>query len=392
MAVRTNGLFRKILVGIALAGMILFAGFGKAGSTSAQARQSGASPSHAYLPLILRRYPPSSDQTLTVKKSGSGSGRITSDPAGIDCGATCSAIYGFNASVSLTAIAGANSTFDGWSGSGCSGTGTCTVTMNTARMVTASFSSNTGTYLLRVGTTGTGSGTITSNPTGIDCPSDCFYDFAYGTQVTLTATPDSPSTFGGWNGDVCSGTDPCVITMDTDKQVSATFLLPCSGITNCDFESISNVGWVQFSSSDYPIIYNCTPPDYADCNYITPHSGVHLAWLGGVIPEPPNTKDISSIQQEISITSGAPYLVYWRWIESEDPCTSGCDYAQVLIDGVEVDKYNLTVAANTTEWVPHYIDLAAYANKSVKLEIKVTVDDSNMSNLYLDDVSLQASP
>ena len=76
---------------------------------------------------------------LTVNKTGTGDGTITSTPAGINCGSACS--YGFspNTNVSLVAEAAPGSTFTGWSGGGCSGTGTCMVTMTTALSVNANF-------------------------------------------------------------------------------------------------------------------------------------------------------------------------------------------------------------------------------------------------------------
>ncbi len=81
---------------------------------------------------------------------------------------------------------------------------------------------NTGTasFSLTVGSTGTGSGTITA--TGIDCGSDCSEVVAAGTSVTLTATPVANSTFGGWSGD-CTGTGTCSITVNANKVVTATF-------------------------------------------------------------------------------------------------------------------------------------------------------------------------
>jgi hypothetical protein len=77
--------------------------------------------------------------TLSVSKSGTGSGTVSSDPAGIDCGTTCSADYDYNTVVTLSASADPGSTFTGWSGGGCSGTGDCVVTMDGARSVTAEF-------------------------------------------------------------------------------------------------------------------------------------------------------------------------------------------------------------------------------------------------------------
>ena len=81
-------------------------------------------------------------KTLTVSKSGSGSGTVTSSPAGINCGADCSENYIDGTSVTLTASVSGGSTFTGWSGAGCSGTGICVVTMNSAQSVTANFNAN----------------------------------------------------------------------------------------------------------------------------------------------------------------------------------------------------------------------------------------------------------
>jgi len=81
--------------------------------------------------------------TLAVSSTGAGSGTVTSSPAGISCGATCSASFTNGAAVSLTATPAAGSTFTGWSGGGCPGTGTCTVTVNAATSVTATFALQT---------------------------------------------------------------------------------------------------------------------------------------------------------------------------------------------------------------------------------------------------------
>jgi hypothetical protein len=84
-----------------------------------------------------------SSKTLSVTRAGTGTGTVTSSPAGIDCGTTCSYDFATGQSVTLTATAPAGSGFMGWSGD-CSGTGkTCTVTMSAAKNVTATFSSCT---------------------------------------------------------------------------------------------------------------------------------------------------------------------------------------------------------------------------------------------------------
>ena len=77
--------------------------------------------------------------SLSVTRTGTGTGTVTSDPGGIACGATCSASFPYNSTVRLDAEADAGSTFSGWSGEGCGGTGTCQVTMSQSRSVTATF-------------------------------------------------------------------------------------------------------------------------------------------------------------------------------------------------------------------------------------------------------------
>ena len=76
---------------------------------------------------------------LSVTKTGTGTGTVTSVPAGINCGATCAAGFSEGTSVTLSAAAGTGAGFAGWSGAGCSGTGTCSILMDAAKGVTATF-------------------------------------------------------------------------------------------------------------------------------------------------------------------------------------------------------------------------------------------------------------
>src|SRR6185295_8217484 len=64
---------------------------------------------------------PAGSSTLTVVRTGNGTGAVASCPSDIICGPACSATYGPGAAVLLTAVASADSTFLGWSGA-CAGT------------------------------------------------------------------------------------------------------------------------------------------------------------------------------------------------------------------------------------------------------------------------------
>ncbi len=104
-------------------------------------------------------------------------------------------------------------------------TGTFTVTDNgptAGSMQTVALSGNGGASLT-VTPAGTGAGTVSSSPTGISCGATCAATFAGGTAVTLTATPNTGSTFAGWSGGNCSGTSTCIVTLTANTTVTATF-------------------------------------------------------------------------------------------------------------------------------------------------------------------------
>jgi hypothetical protein len=151
---------------------------------------------------------------LTVSVTGSGT--VSSNPAGISCPSTCSHAFSGGSQVTLTPTPASGWAFASWGGA-CNGSGGCTVTIAAHASVTATFVQNV-TLSVNV----TGSGSVASSPTGINCPSTCSASFAGGTQVTLTATPTDGSGFEGWSG-ACSGFDNCVVTMSSAQSVTATF-------------------------------------------------------------------------------------------------------------------------------------------------------------------------
>ena len=183
--------------------------------------------------------PPPSQYTLTVSKSGTGSGTVTSNPSGIDCGSDCSESFDQGTSVTLTATPASGSTFGGWSGDADCSDGV--VTMDSNKTCTATFNPQVVGYTLTVVKSGTGSGTVTSSPAGINCGGDCSETYSKVQKVKLTAKADANSTFAGWSGE-CSGTGSCQVTVDGSKTVTASFALKTPDIsvaqTTLDFGSI----------------------------------------------------------------------------------------------------------------------------------------------------------
>ncbi|HET7206901.1 MAG TPA: alkaline phosphatase family protein [Terriglobales bacterium] len=163
---------------------------------------------------------------LTVTDSGTGTGTVTSAPAGINCGKTCSASFQAGTTVVLTAAPAANTKFTGWSGA-CSGTGTCSVTINATTMVTAAFSGPPPVQLT-VTEMGKGTGTVTSSPAGINCPTTCTANFPTGTAITLTAQ----GSVAAWSGCSANGAS-CTLTLSKATTVTATF--------NASLQSINHI-------------------------------------------------------------------------------------------------------------------------------------------------------
>ncbi len=189
---------------------------------------SGSSASTSSLRLVA----PPDDAAILVSWAGDGNG-TTSGP-GISCPGDCTEIFDLNETITLTASADNGSTFTGWSGA-CTGTGSCTVVLDRDKTVTATFEKNAA---ILVSAQGNGS---VSGP-GISCPGDCTEIFDLNESITLTATPDSDSTFTGWSGD-CSGIGSCTVVLSRDRSVTGNFELKDDG-------SYSTLHWNITDSCD----------------------------------------------------------------------------------------------------------------------------------------------
>jgi hypothetical protein len=168
-------------------------------------------------------------KTLSVLFEGLGQGRVTSDPAGVDCTANCLVQFPTGTTVSLTATAAPGSVFAGWSTQpfpgDCSGSApNCTLAMTDGRIARPRFDLLPPVeHRLDVFLDGSGQGRVTSTPGFIDCPGTCAMDYLEGTEVILTATAQPGSVFDHWSGD-CTGSSPsCTLLMDGARNAHAHF-------------------------------------------------------------------------------------------------------------------------------------------------------------------------
>ena len=153
--------------------------------------------------------------SVTVAKTAGGD--VSSADRSISCGNKCAANYNMNDSVTLTAKPNSGSIFMGWGGA-CSGAQlTCTVSVNEALNITATFATQ-----ITLSVSNRGSGSV--NGAGIDCGKVCSAKFTEGSRITLMATPAAGAKFTGWSG-ACSGSSQtCTFTVSKNaSQVQAIF-------------------------------------------------------------------------------------------------------------------------------------------------------------------------
>ncbi len=137
----------------------------------------------------------------------------------------CQQPYATDTNVTLTPTPDIGWLFDGWRGH-CDADGN--VTMDNFKSCKAVFvEDDVPQFSLDLARNGSGS--ITSQPTGIDCNDDCSEDYAQGTEVDLVANPEPGFAFTHWSGD-CSGTNPTVtVLIDKAKSCQANFALDGDG-------------------------------------------------------------------------------------------------------------------------------------------------------------------
>ncbi|HVW48469.1 MAG TPA: hypothetical protein VHA76_15540, partial [Solirubrobacterales bacterium] len=159
---------------------------------------------------------------LTVERAGTGSGGVVSDPAGIDCGATCAFGFAEGTLVKLTGTPDAGSGAARWSGcDAVTAAGQCEVTVAGARRVVATFSLQ---GRLSVAKLGGARGSVSSAPAGISCGGTCQAPFGIGETVTLTAFSAPGARPATWSGcQAVTNSNLCVVLVGAATTVTATF-------------------------------------------------------------------------------------------------------------------------------------------------------------------------
>jgi len=162
---------------------------------------------------------------LSVERQGMGRGSVVSQPAGIECGETCSAAFVAFSPVTLRAMAAPGSAFVGWTGA-CTAAGAvpeCTLLSNGAAIVSANFALLP--VSLSVSVLAPSHGSVVSEPAGIACRATCSASFPGESTVRLRAVPDPGFVLAGWAGACVAATTSaeCTVTLTADATVAALF-------------------------------------------------------------------------------------------------------------------------------------------------------------------------
>nr|WP_227466902.1 hypothetical protein [Nocardioides lijunqiniae] len=161
---------------------------------------------------------------LSVVKTGTGTGTVTSDLPGIDCGTTCTdSDVPVGAVVVLTATPDSDSELLGWGDDVDCGTDPeCEVTVKDGGTIVTPRFRRPRSLKVQI----LGGSSVQGADGAFPCWSSCESTYDDGEVVTLTATPDPGSTFSYWTGGCTGSANPCVVTMDADKIVRAHFDVP----------------------------------------------------------------------------------------------------------------------------------------------------------------------
>ena len=371
---------------------------------------------------------------LTVNKAGTGTGHVSSNPAGIDCGWTCSSYFPQDTTVTLTATPDPGSTFSGWSG-GCSGTNpSCAVTISQAKTVTATFSTGMtttfadvpGNYwaynwidsLYNAGiTSGCAASPLRYCPENTVTRAEMakfLLKGIYGQHYNPPALKSGDSTgfsdvpWNHWaaawikqlaaegittgcgNGKYCPD-DPVTRAQMAifllRSKYGATYQPPGMGsptnlIQDPGFEAgTPNPYWDEYSTNfPSPI---CSISDCGNGEGSAgPRTGDYWAWLGGTAEY-----EYGYVEQTLTIPTNATQLNFYLWFGTAN-YPSFSDFLSVQIDGFEVFWVDATMLSTYATYTPIAVDISAYADGNLHTVNFSVYSDGQIVNFNIDDVSI----
>lgn len=330
--------------------------------------------------------PDSANYTLSVARSGSGSGTVTSSIAGIQCGTDCSESYPSGTTVLLVASPSAGSVFAGWSGA-CTGTGNCQVTMSSSRSVTATFTACNFAFSpssVSMSAAG-GSGSI-----AVTTSAGCAWT-AGRVESWLTAS-------GSGNG---GGTFSYTVAPNTNSltrsgsltaggrtisviQAGATGTsTTTNAIGNGGFEN-GAAGWIE-SSPAGTVIFSSTAEA---------RSGSGYAWLGGYV----SGTDVLSQNVTIAADATQASFQFWYRIGTNETATvTAFDSMTVRVIDPSTGSILTTLVtlsnlhASSVWRQSSAFDLIGFRGRTVRIEFRATNDGSNITSFRLDDIVLSVT-
>lgn len=232
-------------------------------------------------------------------------------------------------------------------------------------------------FSITVTKNGTGQGKVTSAPAAIDCGAICGAAFPPGTSVTLTATPQAPSTFDGWGG-ACSGTGACTVTVDKALAVTAKFSLPGHNV------KVSKTGTGRGTVRSSPIGIDCGAACDVKFDQGTKVKLAATAEPGSIFT---GWKQACTGDRECDVTVDAPKVV-----EAEFMALSTWDPNWSIPGTVNYSTSNLDISSNSASTTNVRSSIGRASGKYY-FEIKATAGDAanNSGGLGIMDENLPNS-
>jgi len=191
------------------------------------------------------------DSRIGVTLTGDGS--VSSIGSGIQCPGQCEHVFPARSTVTLTAAGTDTTGFADWTGA-CAGSGAvCTLFVDDAKDVGATFTSE---YRLTIGKSGAGQGVVTSSAGGIDCGTNCSADLPVRSSVRLTVAPSADSYLVSWHRPECPDTlTTCDVVMNGPVELTVEIALkPVVAVT------IVGSGRVVVQPVDVECLASCSVP------------------------------------------------------------------------------------------------------------------------------------